>query len=134
MTTRVLKSRLARCEKFVALWRKRLGVDPKWNVEVQYSASQPPNGPEDVGALDIDKAEYWTVVLVLYPYLFTDENWTDTMERTVVHELLHLVLWQYSSFAQNMCGNKCRKELDKLEDQIVQQLEDILMDVKWGRK
>lgn len=82
-----------------------------------------------------DKAEYWTVDFVLTRLLMEADDYDEQVGSYVFHELEHLRMWQFSSFAKNLCrGDKALvKELTKLEEQIVQQNEEIFSSLTWKR-
>jgi hypothetical protein len=135
MKTKTVKTRLAKAEKFVDIWRTRLHIDPKWELTVVYDSERPKDSPQSLCIFDDSSAQYWQVTLRLLPELMElpREEFDAVLDRTILHELLHLITWQYSSCALNLAGKRAENELVKLEEQLVQALEDLLNDVKWPR-
>lgn len=131
MNARLLKSRLKQAESSVERWRKRLRIDPKWSIHVAALPKQ--DGAVDLIQFGEDMAAYWEITLGLYPYFLemSKEEWKEHLDVSIMHEILHLIQWQFSSFAKNMLGKQCVPELEKLEEQVVQQLEEILSGVRW---
>lgn len=129
MNARQTKARLKKAEQFVAKWREFLMIDPKWRVLVK-CVSQPPEQPRSLAAIDVDIAEYWRVDVELYPAL-TDipaDEYAERADSAILHEMLHLLMWQMTSMAYNMAGDNSPLvlELMKLEEQTVQHLEDVI--------
>jgi hypothetical protein len=131
MNARKAKSRIRAAEKIVAKWRAVLRIDPKWEIDVIISS------PDDIislASLDVYTAEYWKVKIELHPALLDlpdEADLKEKMDRTILHELLHLVMWQYSSFAINATSGKLSLELSKLEEQVIQHLETIIYSGKF---
>ena len=128
MTTRRLKARLKLLDRYIAEYRSILKIDDKWTIKVIYD----PNDKDAYASQDQSCAEYWKIDITFCSKLMDIED-KDEFEamakRTALHELLHLLMWQYTSFAQNVAGNRMQGELYKLEEQIVQQLEDVIYDM-----
>ena len=132
MTARQVKSRLRYAEKQIEVWRTRLKLDSKWEFEVVYLSDGDPEDPDKtLILLDDSCAEYWKITVQLCPPLCNDADWERLTRKTICHELVHIILWQWSSFANNMLGAKYTEELRKLEEQAVQHLEEVFMEVKW---
>ena len=136
---RLIKSRLKAIDAALVKWRKRLKIDQKWQIDVATSdkpyIDEYTNKPDTNAMIvfDDDRAEYWYITLMCYPALMDlpAEEFKEQIDCTIRHELFHLIQWQSKSFALNMLGPQCKKELEKLEEQVVQQLEDITEGVKW---
>jgi hypothetical protein len=125
MNAKTLKSRLGKVKRLVAQWRSVLRIDPKWEVELIAELEE---DEEAWASLDVDIAEYWKVKLLVHKRLMDlgESAFAEKSDQVVLHEMLHLLIWQYTSFAQNVGGAKLRPEMAKLEEQVVQQLECII--------
>lgn len=125
MDARAVKSKLTSVTKWTKFWRKVLAVDPKWEIKVVADMDE---DEEAWASLDCGAAEYWKVDLNVHKNLAELEGREYAVKagQCVLHELLHLTMWQYTSFASNIAGPKLQPELTKLEEQVVQQLEHVL--------
>jgi len=142
---RVTKPRIDRMLRLanasVKKWRQRLRVDGKWEVEVCYKHDYLVDEHEKVDkkayiVFDDDVAQYWKVTLCMYRPLMEDPDAPSIIDTYVAHEMGHHLMWQFSSFAKNLANRQqpIIDELEKLEEQVVQQLEEIWTQVKWPRK
>lgn len=131
MTARQLKSRLAYAKKQTDLWRKRLKIDDKFAIEHTYCPEPDPDDPRTKVVCDDSMAEYWSMTMKWHPIGFEGKDWRQLVSTTVSHEIMHMIMWQWSSFVHNMLDKKYKKELIKLEEQVVQHLEEILYNVSW---
>ena len=133
MNARTIKSRLRHAEARTEVWRKRMLIDPNWVITVLYQPEKDPNSPDDQILFDDSSAEYWKITLTLMPALMDQpvKEFKNDLETALRHEMLHIIMWQLTSFCLNMAGKKCETELIKLEEQCVQKIEDMLARVRW---
>lgn len=124
MKIRLLKSRLKRLEAWLSEFRGVLQIDQRWVIKIAFD----PEDKEAFAHQDQNTAEYWRVDFFVCSKLMElpDDEFDVMAQRTVIHELVHLVLWQYTSFAQNVAGQRLSSELYKLEEQITQTLENVI--------
>lgn len=113
--------------KSIKVWRKRLRIDKKWEIKAVYVDEPYEEDPETKCICDDDKAQYFRIKLKFYPPMmeYADATIRSKINHTVCHELLHLVQWQASSFAQNVLSDKLWGEYLKHEEGIVSLLEEI---------
>lgn len=128
MTASTVKSRLAKANRVLTKWRKKLQIDPKWGIDIIYHSERYPDSPDELCTFNDESAQYWKVELVFLPELMEmpTGEFNKYVEYTIIHELLHLIMWQFSSTAANMAGKRNVAELVKLEEQVVTTLEEII--------
>ena len=110
----------------MAKWRTLLKIDPKWDLPVKCGADD--DGEEDsLAVTDLDQGEYFKAEITLCPKLTDDKDRFDKeIEATIIHELLHVVLWPLGSFLWNATGNKDIAESNKVEEIVVSHLEKVI--------
>ena len=133
MTPRTMKARLRAVERVVKKWRTVLLIDSKWDVAV--GAAIDKEDPNTIASIDLDYGSYWNAEITVYPKLIDNtEYFKENLDAAVIHELLHLVMWPLTSFAVNLAGNDSEREVNKLDDQIVKQLEKVFCGRKKKKK
>ena len=114
-------------EKLLKKWQKKLRLD-NWDIQVKVVRASEMTLPNVQGENDYSTALHKSVVKILDPIDYeTDLSEEQDMERTLVHELMHLVLWH--------CTPKESKNLKRqLFETSVEQLANALVDMKRGQK
>lgn len=117
-------------EDLLAGWQKRLLLDD-WGLKIKIVEFTRKDFKQS-GDLEVDYKNKKAVVLVTADPFRNEES-------TIVHELVHLLLWDYDHFCERSFLKYCQefegdhdKYMDKLED-TVSKLTDILLNNKKAR-
>jgi len=111
----------AQLEQWLRTWQERLSLD-EWKVEVRMVRAADLN-PDTLGHLKWNASDHTATIKVLNPldYELPPDQIPSDIERTVVHELVHL---QLSVLPRN--GSKV------VEEQVVNKLTEALLRLDWG--
>jgi len=112
-------------QKIMKQWQSKLLLD-KWNLSLKIVEFRRKDGFKQSGDIKIDLKNKKAILLL------TGEPFKDE-EDVIVHELVHLLLWDYDTFAERVILKNCKKfagdhgrYMDKLEA-TVKNITDILI-------
>jgi len=109
---------LAELEELLKKWQEKLEMKD-WQLSVKIVEFHRPNGYRQSGdfTADLDKKEA--------QILMTDDPWRGDEEYTLVHELLHVLFYDYDKYSEKLIlskfekfGDEYDKYLDKLEETV----------------
>jgi hypothetical protein len=114
-----LKERLEMVHSLVDKWRKILKIDDKWAILCCID-----DEGEDYATIWYD--EYWKATITFESKAFHDD--CKELERTVAHELMHIVLYPLSDSMEIVHGKRNRAMLKRREEAVISHLEKVLFE------
>jgi len=117
---------LVELKELLEKWQEKLGMQD-WKMEVKIVEFRRKNGYRQSGdfVADVQKKEA--------QILMTNEPWRGDEEYTLVHEMLHVLFYDYDKYSEDLIlskfekfGDEHDKYLDKLEEAVHQMTRIIL--------
>lgn len=106
-----------------------LGIEPKLKVTLKYQTTRDDDDERKWATIARDMMEYRHATLEIYDEVFLAPDFEKQADAAICHEVLHLALYPLIAYTHNMFeGDEGkRKELERLEEQVVTALEDAFM-------
>lgn len=87
-----MNNRTETCNKYLLYWQRQLNLQP-WNMNLEFTKFQRPDNYPQSGDIKVDVHSKKATILLL------DEE-TGKDEAIIVHELVHLLLWEYDHYSE----------------------------------
>ncbi len=97
-------------------WQEKLGMND-WNLSLKIVEFRRSNGYHQSGDFTADPIEKTATILMTW------DPWRGDEEYTLVHELIHILIYDYDQYSENLILNTCEKDspehteyMEKLEN------------------
>lgn len=111
-------TRQEKLNKYLRYWQIILNLQP-WKLSIKLVDFHRPDWPQS-GDIEVDLEKKSATVLIT-------KNETAKDSSIILHELLHLILWEYDHFSEQFIPEDKRKEYFTLLEKTVADLHSILL-------
>lgn len=108
-------------EKYIEEWRARLLINPIFEINII---------PKRIGSIqaqvNFEEAQYYKFTIEISPLTllkFSDKE----LEELAIHELLHILLYKYTSIAETLTSKQEQQVLENTEEQTVTHLTKVFV-------
>jgi len=102
--------------KYLGIYSKMMGIEG-WNILVCFKKLG-----VDITATCEAEIEYYRATIT-FDSLKLEEQSDNTIRKTVIHELLHCLVWQLAEVAQHLAPDEHKEFIQKFEESTVTNLE-----------
>ena len=111
------KEKMNQCLEWTKKWRNKLGIHPDYEINLEYHGDQ-----EWLMWMNDDHAFYNKFGIHISSQGF-DDSCNDNREMIIIHEMIHIILWQFRKFCTTVANEKWKEAIWDREELVVSHLE-----------